>query len=83
MLALVSLVLAASSGFYIFFFIYEIYKMFFSPSAGIGIIGGADGPTAIFLTSRFGMFPIAAIIGLLAGIVCMIISWILLLKKSK
>lgn len=58
--------------------------MFFSHSAGIGIIGGADGPTAIFLmTTRIGIMPIVAIIGLLAGIVCMIISWILLLKKSK
>ena len=26
-------------------------------SASIGIIGGADGPTAIFVSTRFGYFP--------------------------
>ena len=37
-----------------------------NPSASIGIIGGADGPTAIFVTTRFGYFPIGIYLVLLA-----------------
>ncbi|MBR5513289.1 MAG: hypothetical protein IKV85_04800 [Ruminococcus sp.] len=48
-------------------------------SESIGIIGGADGPTAIFLISRLGIFPIAALV---VGIAIIIISAIGI-KKNK
>ncbi len=45
----------------------------------IGIIGGADGPTAIFLTSKLGIFPIAAVA---VGIAIIVFSAIGI-KKNK
>lgn len=55
----------------------------------IGIIGGADGPTAIFLTSKIGLprlLGISGICGLLslaAGIALIIIGTILYIKSKK
>lgn len=46
----------------------------------IGIIGGADGPTAIFLTSKLGLFPIAAAV--VVGIVIVVIS-VIAIRKNK
>lgn len=48
------------------------------PTASVGIIGGADGPTAIFVTGNWWLLPLTAIAAaaLLAGI----IVWI---KKRK
>ena len=52
----------------------EVYPMnpFSSNGASIGIIGGSDGPTAIFVTGRFSWYlpvlivaGIAALVGLL------------------
>lgn len=49
-------------------------------SESIGIIGGADGPTAIFLTSKLGLFPIAAAV--VVGIVIVVIS-VIAIRKNK
>ena len=55
----------------------------------IGIIGGADAPTAIFLTSRLGLFNILGIAGILgitaliAGIALVILSIITHTKKPE
>ena len=39
-----------------------MYLSFSDNSAVIGIIGGADGPTAIFITSKYSWVPLIAII---------------------
>ena len=51
-----------------------------NPASEISIIGGADGPTVVFLASRIGMPLLAAII---IGAVLVIIGIIVLLKKKK
>ncbi|WP_044973471.1 hypothetical protein [Ruminococcus sp. HUN007] len=48
--------------------------------SGISIIGGADGPTAIFLAGKIGVPLLCAII---AGIVLTVIGVFVLLKKKK
>ncbi len=47
----------------------------------IGIIGGADTPTFEFLMRYFGFFPIFDAAVFIVGIICIIISFILLHKK--
>ncbi len=49
----------------------DIFHIFVSTNANtIGIIGGTDGPTAIFISSRFVWFPIVLILlEILLGIV--------------
>ena len=49
-------------------------------AAKISIIGGADGPTAVFLAGKIGMPLFAAII---IGAVLAVIGLIVLLKKKK
>ncbi len=54
---------------------------FASKVAGsIGIIGGADGPTAIFVSGPEGVFPWAL---LLVAIVALIVGVCLLVRKKK
>ena len=50
-------------------------------AATIGIIGGADGPTAIFVTSKFSptLMGILSLLGLVVGIV----GFVLLEKRKK
>ena len=47
-------------------------------SASIGIIGGADGPTAIFVTGSWG-----GLIAILAAVICSGIAVVVALKKRK
>lgn len=64
-------------------FLIKVITLLFNKSVGIGIIGGADGPTAVFLTtSKPGL--ITALVGiiLLLGIACIIVSAVLLKKKK-
>ncbi len=49
-------------------------------ASSIGIIGGADGPTAIFVTGPEGVFPWVL---LLVAIVALIVGVCLLLRKKK
>lgn len=50
----------------------------------IGIIGGADTPTAVFLLRNLGFFPIFDVAVFIVGVVCIIVSAVLLHdKKSK
>lgn len=50
------------------------------PAPSVGIIGGADGPTAIFVTSSlwinsiYGRITILGVIALIVGVVLLIIS---------
>lgn len=54
-----------------------------SSTESIGIIGGADGPTAIFIVSSgIAVYPLMAVIGLIIGIICIIGSAILLHKQK-
>ena len=52
-----------------------------SDSASIGIIGGADGPTAIFVTGNWG--GIVSTLLLIAGVLCGIIAVVKIQKKRK
>ena len=47
-----------------------MYHPSFLPAASVGIIGGADGPTAIFVTGNWWILPLAAVVAaaVLAGI---------------
>lgn len=49
----------------------------FSEKASIGIIGGADGPTVLFIAGKSCIFFVAA------GILLIIVSCVFLLKKKK
>ena len=47
---------------YLFPFLRDISQIFLnSEAASIGIIGGVDGPTAIFLSSKINWFPVGII----------------------
>ena len=50
-------------------------------AASIGIIGGADGPTAIFLTSKINWLSVCGLIGVI--IVAALVALIYLNKKKK
>lgn len=53
-----------------------------SQNPSVGIIGGADGPTAVFIGSKAGVEPAIIAIIIAAGVVLMIISWILRIQKK-
>lgn len=48
----------------------------------IGIIGGADAPTAVYLLRNLGFFPIFDIAVFIVGVVCIIVSAVLLHEKK-
>ena len=50
-------------------------------AASIGVIGGADGPTAIFLTSKINGLSVCGLIGVI--IVAALVALIYLNKKKK
>lgn len=50
----------------------------FSPSESIGIIGGADAPTAIYLASSIRLLPLLGITGIF-GVVCLSAGAIMLI----
>ena len=49
-------------------------------AASIGIIGGADGPTAIFVTSKINWLSVYGLIGVV--IVTILVALIIYLKKK-
>lgn len=49
-------------------------------SASISIIGGADGPTSIFLAGKVGSAP--TITGIVIGIILLIVGVILVMRKK-
>ncbi len=49
------------------FMIYFIYTFTKAESASVGIIGGADGPTAIFLTGSVS--PVYIVLGMLSAVI--------------
>lgn len=58
-----SIILIVTSGFILCYKLYEILLFFFPiittyEAASVGIIGGADGPTAIYLTSKLLLIPL-------------------------
>lgn len=52
--------------------------LFDSNAATIGIIGGADGPTAIFLTGNFQLIPLALI-----AAVALVVTLVVILRCRK
>lgn len=54
-----------------------------SSGSSVGIIGGADGPTAIFVAGNVGILPYIIIAGVILGIVLITLSLILLLYKKR
>ena len=68
----------------------RVLKFFIAyESSGIGIIGGADGPTAIFIAGNIGLprllgfTGICGLLSLAAGIALIIIGTILYIKSKK
>lgn len=47
----------------------------------ISIIGGADGPTSVFLAGKVGAIPIT--ITIIVGVVLLVLGVVLFLKKKK
>lgn len=43
-------------------------------ASSIGIIGGADGTTAVFVVSKFGIFPIIAVIVAAAAVIAAVVA---------
>jgi Na+-transporting methylmalonyl-CoA/oxaloacetate decarboxylase beta subunit len=62
-------------------FIFKICKA--SSQNSVGIIGGADGPTAVFLVGRFGIMPYIIIAGAVIGATLIVLSLILLFHKKR
>ncbi len=52
-----------------------IHLFFSSNSTAIGIIGGSDGATAIFITSKYSWFPLIAIILEIMLGICVLIQY--------
>lgn len=52
--------------------------LFDSNAASIGIIGGADGPTAIFLTGNFQLIPLA-----LLAVAAAVVTLVVILRRRK
>lgn len=52
-------------------------------AASIGIIGGADGPTAIFVTSNINLTNLLAVCGIIALIAALIIILIIIYRRKK
>lgn len=53
------------------------------PNSGIGIIGGADGPTAVFIAEQI-LVPVvrSTILQFIIGVICLIAAIILLKNKT-
>ena len=52
--------------------------LFDSNAATIGIIGGADGPTAIFLTGNSQLIPLA-----LLAVAALVVTLVVILRRRK
>ena len=62
---------------------FAVISVAFVPSASVGIIGGADGPTAILVASRFGggfLLPLALLL-LFGGAIGFVMHCILRRRK--
>lgn len=68
------------------FYSVGLISAFLSPdikkAQSVGVIGGADGPTVVFVTSRGSMNPIVVIAGTIIGIGIIIYSVIAIRKKK-
>lgn len=53
-------------------------NIFESNAATIGIIGGADGPTAIFVTGNYQLIPLAVI-----AVAAAVLALVLILRRRK
>ncbi len=80
MLGIFGIILTAVSGIYTGFIAYIIFFSFSHEK--IGIIGGADSPTAICLLGNVGVILFLAVIGFIMGVLCIVFSSVLLLKKG-
>lgn len=54
------------------------------PNSGIGVIGGADGPTAVFIAEQI-IAPVvrSTILQFIIGVICLTVAIILLKKKKE
>ncbi len=76
------IIITAVCGFYSVGLISAFISPDVKKAQSIGIIGGADGPTVVFVTSRGSMNPIVVIVGTVVGIVAIICSVIAIRKKK-
>lgn len=58
-------------------FIIGLLIFIFSETSSVGIIGGADGPTVLFISGKLWIFPV------ITGILLIIVSCVFPLKKKK
>lgn len=66
----------------LFWAVISIIIALIAPRSGIGIIGGADGPTAVFLIHYLAPVVRSTIIQFIIGVICLTAA-IILLKKKK
>lgn len=67
---------------FVFLFIFPLYLSGCNnEAASIGVIGGADGPTAIFVTSKMNWLGVCGLIGVI--IVAALVALIYHSKKKK
>lgn len=75
--------LSLSSALFLIRFAIAFYEISSKNDNSIGIIGGADAPTTVFIASSGVAIPLLiAIAGLITGIICVIVSAVLLRKKK-
>lgn len=80
-LSIAGIIISAISATFLIRLIYAWFSVK-DETGGIGIIGGADGPTAVFIIAKLGFMPLLSVIGLIIGIVCIIVSAIII-KNNK
>lgn len=71
-LKILGIILILVSCIFIGIFVYSIF--FANNNYTIGIIGGADGPTSIFITGRLGIYPLIPIVGAVIGVALLFVS---------
>lgn len=76
------IIITAVCGFYSVGYISAFISPDVKKAQSIGIIGGADGPTVVFVTSRGSVNPIVVIIGTIIGIGIIICS-VIAIRKNK
>lgn len=79
---IVGIIITAVCGFYSV----GLISAFLSPDVkkahSIGIIGGADGPTAVFVTSDSFISPWSCLIGIVVGVAA-IVGSVIAIRKNK
>ena len=74
------IIITAICGFYVVGLIFGFFSQDVKKAHSIGIIGGADGPTAIFVTSDSFISPLSCVVGIVVGLAAIVGSVIAISK---